>query len=204
HGSAKMVNNGTINVGTVGTTQTGMVGMQLESDAKSDAVSENNGTINIYASNSYAFSQLGSNGHIVNNGTVYIDDSVTGSGFIKQDGKTIEGSGENGDGTEVHYVDFTAPTEPTITDGSTTVTTSDSADSSATNNLSGYVVGTSADGSAGKLMVSNASMNGVEINTGFTAGTADTTVSFDNVVEGSNLSDAGAIQSTSVVWNAQG
>ncbi|EBF8120828.1 autotransporter domain-containing protein [Salmonella enterica subsp. enterica] len=204
HGSAKMVNNGTINVGTEGTTQTGMVGMQLESDAKSDAVIENNGTINIYASNSYAFSQLGSNGHIVNNGTVYIDDSVTGSGFIKQDGKTIEGSGENGDGTEVHYVDFTAPTEPTITDGTTTVTTSDSADSSATNNLSGYVVGTSADGSAGKLMVSNASMNGVEINTGFTAGTADTTVSFDNVVEGSNLSDAGAIQSTSVVWNAQG
>lgn len=204
HGSAKMVNNGTINVGTVGTTQTGMVGMQLESDAKSDAVIENNGTINIYASNSYAFSQLGSNGHIVNNGTVYIDDNVTGSGFIKQDGKTIEGSGENGDGTEVHYVDFTAPTEPTITDGTTTVTTSDSADSSATNNLSGYVVGTSADGSAGKLMVSNASMNGVEINTGFTAGTADTTVSFDNVVEGSNLSDAGAIQSTSVVWNAQG
>ncbi|MDJ5229533.1 autotransporter adhesin BigA [Salmonella enterica] len=204
HGSAKMVNNGTINVGTVGTTQTGMVGMQLESDAKSDAVIENNGTINIYASNSYAFSQLGSNGHIVNNGTVYIDDSVTGSGFIKQDGKTIEGSGENGDGTEVHYVDFTAPTEPTITDGTTTVTTSDSADSSATNNLSGYVVGTNADGSAGKLKVSNASMNGVEINTGFTAGTADTTVSFDNVVEGSNLSDAGAIQSTSVVWNAQG
>ncbi|EHV4633953.1 autotransporter adhesin BigA [Salmonella enterica] len=204
HGSAKMVNNGTINVGTVGTTQTGMVGMQLESDAKSDAVIENNGTINIYASNSYAFSQLGSNGHIVNNGTVYIDDSVTGSGFIKQDGKTIEGSGENGDGTEVHYVDFTAPTEPTITDGTTTVTTSDSADSSATNNLSGYVVGTSADGSAGKLMVSNASMDGVGINTGFAAGTADTTVSFDNVVEGSNLSDAGAIQSTSVVWNAQG
>ncbi|EDW2198246.1 autotransporter domain-containing protein, partial [Salmonella enterica subsp. enterica] len=204
HGSAKMVNNGTINVGTQGTTQTGMVGMQLESDAKSDAVVENNGTINIYASNSYAFSQLGSNGHIVNNGTVYIDASVTGSGFIKQDGKTIEGSGENGDGTEVHYVDFIAPTEPTMTDGVTTVATSDSPASSTTNSLSGYVVGTSADGSAGKLMVSNASMEGVGINTGFTAGTADTTVSFDNVVEGSNLTDASAIQSTSVVWNAQG
>ncbi|EAW0620607.1 autotransporter domain-containing protein [Salmonella enterica subsp. enterica serovar Luciana] len=204
HGSAKMVNNGEINVGTKGTTQTGMVGMQLESDAKSDAVIENNGTINIYASNSYAFSQLGSNGHIVNNGTVYIDDSVTGSGFIKQSGKTIEGSGENGDGTEVHYVDFIAPTEPTINDGMATVTTGDSAGSSTTNNLSGYVVGTSADGSAGKLKVSNASMNGVEINTGFAAGTADTTVSFDNVVEGSNLSDAGAIQSTTVVWKAQG
>ncbi len=203
HGSSKMVNNGTINVGTKGTTQTGMVGMQLESDATADAVIENNGTINIYASNSYAFSQLGSNGHIVNNGTVYIDDSVTGSGFIKQSGKTIEGSGENGDGTEVHYVDFTAPTEPTDDSGTTTVTNGDST-SSGTNDLTGYVVGTSADGSNGKLMVSNASMDGVEINTGFTAGTADTTVTFDNVVEGSNLTDASAIQSTSVVWNAQG
>ncbi|MGX5027636.1 BigA/YdbA N-terminal beta-barrel domain-containing protein [Enterobacter asburiae] len=202
HGSAKMVNNGTINVGTEGTQQTGMVGMQLESDAKSDAVIENNGTINIYASNSYAFSQLGSNGHIVNNGTVYIDDSVTGSGFIKQDGKTIEGEG--GDGTEVHYVDFTAPEVPTIDDGMPAVTTGDDSASSGTNDLSGYVVGTNADGSAGKLMVSNASMDGVGINTGFTAGTADTTVTFDNVVEGSNLTDADAIESTSVVWNAQG
>lgn len=207
HGSAKMVNNGTINVGSEGTDQINMIGMQLESDAKADAVIENNGAINIYASNSYAFSQLGSNGHIVNNGTVYIDDSVTGSGFIKQDGKTIEGSGENGDGNEVHYVDFTAPDMPTIdpnagvtnTDGSTA-----GGSSSGSFDLSGYVVGTSADGSAGKLHVSNASMDGVGINTGFTAGTADTTVTFDNVVEGSNLSDAGAIHSTSVVWNAQG
>ncbi len=205
HGSAKMVNNGTINVGTEGTDQTGMIGMQLESDAKADAVIENNGTINIYASDSYAFSQLGSNGHIVNNGTVYIDDSVTGSGFIKQDGKTIEGSGENGDGTEVHYVDFTAPTEPTMDTATASGAGNNSASSSTgTNDLSGYVVGTSADGSTGKLMVNNASMNGVEINTGFTAGTADTTVTFDNVVEGSNLTDAGAIQSTTVVWNAQG
>ncbi|EJT9247106.1 autotransporter adhesin BigA [Salmonella enterica] len=184
---------------------TGVINGQITT-AKNNGGSKaiNDGTINIYASNSYAFSQLGSNGHIVNNGTVYIDDSVTGSGFIKQSGKTIEGSGENGDGTEVHYVDFIAPTEPTINDGMATVTTGDSAGSSTTNNLSGYVVGTSADGSAGKLKVSNASMNGVEINTGFAAGTADTTVSFDNVVEGSNLSDAGAIQSTTVVWNAQG
>lgn len=205
HGNAKMVNNGTINVGTEGTTQTNMVGMQLESDAKTNAVIENNGTINIYANNSYAFSQLGSNGHIVNNGTVYIDSSVSGSGFIKQDGKTIEGSGENGNGTETHYVDFTAPTVPTIDDGMAAANAAHSSSSSSDmNNLSGYVVGTNADGSAGELMVSNASMSGVEINTGFTAGTADTTVSFDNVVKGSNLTDADAIQSTSVVWTAQG
>ncbi|EMO2991542.1 autotransporter adhesin BigA [Salmonella enterica] len=205
HGSAKMVNNGTINVGTEGTAQTNMVGMQLESDAKADAVIENNGTINIYASNSYAFSQLGSNGHIVNNGVIYIDDAVTGSGFIKQDGKTIEGSGEGGNGTETHYVDFTAPTVPTIDDGMAAANAAHSSSSSSDmNNLSGYVVGTNTDGSTGQLMVSNASMNGVEINTGFTAGTADTTVSFDNVVKGSNLTDVDAIQSTSVVWTARG
>ncbi|PAO07422.1 hypothetical protein CIW58_22955, partial [Enterobacter cloacae] len=108
-GSAKMVNNGTLNLGTRGTTDTGMVGMQLESNATSSAVVENNGTINIYANNSWAFSQLGSDGHIVNNGTVYIDDGVTGSGLIRQSDKTIEGSGEGGNGTETHYVDFTTP-----------------------------------------------------------------------------------------------
>lgn len=200
-GSAKMVNNGEINLGTKGTAETGMIGMQLESNANSSAIIENNGTINIYASNSYAFSQLGSNGHIVNNGTVYIDDSVTGSGFIKQEGKTVEGIGEGGDGTEVHYVEFTAPTEPTA---DMIISSDASSTPSSSNDLTGYVVGTSANGSAGQLMVNNASMSGVGINTGFTAGTADTTVTFDNVVEGSNLSDAAAIQSTSVVWNAQG
>jgi len=202
-GSAEMVNNGTINLGTEGTTDTGLVGMQLESNATSSAVVENNGAINIYASNSYAFSQLGSNGHIVNNGTIYIDDSVTGSGLIKQSGKNIEGNGEGGDGTEVHYVDFTAPIEPTA-DSSATAAVDNGGSSAVTNDLSGYVVGTNADGSAGQLTVSNASMNGVEINTGFTSGTAATSVTFDNVVQGSNLTDASAITSTSVVWTAQG
>ena len=204
HGSAKMVNNGTINVGTEGTTQTGMVGMQLESNAKADAVIENNGTINIYASDSFAFSKLGSNGHIVNNGIVYIDDSVTGSGIFKQSDLPVEGSGEGGDGTEVHYVDFTAPEEPTITPYNGGSSSSSVSSGDGMNNLNGYVVGTSADGSAGKLMVNNASMNGVEINTGFAAGTAETTVSFDNVVEGSNLTDAESITSTTVVWTALG
>lgn len=195
--NAQAVNNGTINVGTEGTSNTGMIGMQLDSTATADAVIENNGTINIYASNSYAFSKLGANGKVVNNGVVNIDDSVTGSGLIKQSGTTIEGSGDSdgdgvADGEEVHYADITLPS-----DSSTPATPAD-------NDLNGYVVGTNADGSAGKLMVSNASMNGVGINTGFTAGTAATTVTFDNVVEGSNLTDASAITSTSVVWTAQG
>ncbi|ECH1247027.1 cell surface protein [Salmonella enterica subsp. enterica serovar Mishmarhaemek] len=199
--NAQLVNNNTINLGTEGTTDTGMVAMALDKNATADAVIENNGTINIYANNSYAFSVAGA-GHVVNNGTVVIADGVTGSGIIKQgDSVNVEGTnGNNGNSDEAHYADYTLPGTP-VEPGSNT-TAGDT--SGASNNLNGYVVGTNADGSAGQLKVSNASMEGVGINTGFTAGTADTTVSFDNVVEGSNLTDASAIQSTSVVWNAQG
>ncbi|EMN6004619.1 autotransporter adhesin BigA [Salmonella enterica] len=203
--NAQLVNNNTINLGTEGTTDTGMVAMALDKNATADAVIENNGTINIYANNSYAFSVAGA-GHVVNNGTVVIADGVTGSGIIKQgDSVNVEGTnGNNGNSDEAHYADYTLPGTP-VEPGSNTTSGSAAGDTSgASNDLNGYVVGTSADGSAGKLMVSNASMDGVGINTGFTAGTADTTVSFDNVVEGSNLTDASAIQSTSVVWNAQG
>ncbi|EAX3656432.1 autotransporter domain-containing protein, partial [Salmonella enterica] len=196
NGDATATNTGTITVNNAG------FGMM----ALNGGTAINQGTITLTADE--GVTQADENQLVgmaaLNGGTVYIDDSVTGSGFIKQNDKTIEGSGEYGAGTEVHYVDFTAPTEPTIDDSTTTMATGDISTSSGTNNLSGYIVGTSANGSAGKLMVSNASLDGVEINTGFTAGTADTTVTFDNVVEGSNLSDAGAIQSTTVVWNAQG
>ncbi len=68
--NAQLVNNGTINLGTSGTTDTGVIGMQLDSGTTADAVIENNGAINIYANNSFAFSMLGSVGHLVNNGTV--------------------------------------------------------------------------------------------------------------------------------------
>lgn len=199
--NAQLVNNGTIELGTEGTTDTGMVAMALDKNATADAVIENNGTINIHADNSYAFSVAGA-GHVVNNGVVDMSD-CNGCALIKQgDSVNIEGTnGSNGNSDEAHYADYTLPGTPVEPDGNMA---SGSATSGASNNLNGYVVGTNADGSAGQLKVSNASMNGVEINTGFTAGTADTTVSFDNVVEGSNLSDAGAIQSTSVVWNAQG
>ncbi|EOW6186535.1 autotransporter domain-containing protein [Escherichia coli] len=202
--NAQLVNNGTINLGTEGTTDTGMIGMQLDANATADAVIENNGTINIFANDSFAFSVLGTEGHVVNNGTVVIADGVTGSGLIKQgDSINVEGvNGNNGNNTEVHYGDYTLPDVPSP--NTVSVTPGSDATDGGMNNLNGYVVGTSADGSAGKLKVNNASMNGVGINTGFTAGTADTTVSFDNVVEGSNLTDADAITSTTVVWNAKG
>ena len=201
--NAQLVNNGTINLGTQGTTDTGMIGMQLDSGATADAVIENNGAINIYANNSFAFSMLGSVGHLVNNGTVTIADGVTGSGLIKQgDSVNIEGvNGNNGNNSEVHYADYTLPDVP---GSSVSVAASTPSSDGSQNKLNGYVVGTSSDGSAGKLKVNNASLKGVSVNTGFTAGTSSTSVTFDNVVQGSNLTDAETITSTSVVWNAQG
>ncbi|KAF1369111.1 putative surface-exposed virulence protein [Yokenella regensburgei] len=192
---AQLINSstGVINVGTEGTTNTNMIGMQFSSEANANSVIQNDGTINIYASNSYAFANMGA-GHVVNNGTVYIDPTVTGSAIMAPTSTStvISGTGDGADGDTTDYTHYTAPT------------TASSSSASTTNDLTGYVVGTSADGSAGKLMVSNASMNGVSVNTGFTAGTDATSVTFDNVVQGSNLTDASAIASTSVVWNAQG
>ncbi|HBA7658292.1 TPA: autotransporter domain-containing protein [Escherichia coli] len=202
--NAQLVNNGVINLGTEGTTDTGLIGMQLDANATADAVIENNGTINIFANDSFAFSVLGTEGHIVNNGTVVIADGVTGSGLIKQ-GDSVNVEGVNGNNTEVHYTDYTLPDTPnSYTTSPVSETTDGGSGDGGSNNLNGYIVGTNVDGSAGKLKVNNASMNGVGINTGFAAGTADTTVSFDNVVEGSNLTDADAITSTSVVWTAKG
>ena len=190
--NAQLVNNGTINLGTAGTTDTGMIGMQLDANATADAVIENNGTINIFANDSFAFSVLGTVGHVVNNGLIKQGDSINVEGM----------NGNNGNSSEVHYGDYTLPDVPKP--NTVSVTSGSDEAGGSMNNLNGYVVGTNVNGSAGKLKVNNASMNGVEINTGFTAGTADTTVSFDNVVEGSNLTDADAITSTSVVWTAKG
>ena len=188
------INRGTITLeadaGVTKTDDNQLVGMAALNGGT--VINDTTGTININADYGKPF-YTDASSVVINYGTVCLgsncQDSATynptdnavsdayNSGMIKQDSVTVEGVNGNNGNTPA---------------------------SAQTNNLSGYVVGTRADGSAGQLKVSNASMNGVGINTGFTAGTADTTVTFDNVVQGSNLTDADAIRSTSVVWNAQG
>lgn len=184
-GSNTAVNNGTITLGEAGNPDaaTGMVGMLLGANTAADSVMENNGTIQINANNSFAFSKEGNNGRIINNGIVSIADGVTGSGIIKQPGlaDSIE-SGVN--------VDYTRPDMPTGKPG--------------VNVIEGYTIGTTASGHAGKLSASNALLKDVTVNTGFAAGTADRTVTFDNVVTGKNIQGAENIRSESIVWNAQG
>lgn len=182
--NAQLVNNGTLNLGSEGSTETGMIAMQLDAGATADAVLENNGTINIHAGNSYAFSRLGANGRLVNNGTVNL--TGAGSGLVKEAGVGVAGvNGNTGDNTEVHYASYTLPVDPTAPVA-----------------LSQYTVGTRADGSAGTLAANRAVIQDVTVDTGFTAGTAAKTQTFDNVFVGRDIQGEQNITSTSVVWSA--
>ncbi|EPB2022014.1 hypothetical protein ACRB90_004616 [Escherichia coli] len=182
-GNGKAINNGTINLGVKNTGDSGMVAMQLSSDAGANAVLENNGFININANNSFAFSKYGDNGRIINNGAVNIAAGVTGSGIIKQ--PELAGSIESG-----VNVDYIRPDVPTGKPG--------------VNIIEGYTIGTTASGHAGKLTANNAVLKDVTVNTGFAAGTAERSITFGDVVTGKNIQGAENIRSESVVWNAQG
>ena len=190
--NAQLVNNGTINLGTAGTTESGMVAMQLDANATADAVIENNGAINIYAKDSYAFSKLGENGRIVNNGTVTL--AGEGSGLIQQSAVPMEGKGTGGNGTETHAATYTLPSDPTAATQSTGLRSS----------INQYTVGTSANGSAGTLTASHVDIQDVNVDTGFTAGTAATTQTFNDVFVGEDIQGEQNITSTSVVWTAEG
>lgn len=178
----KAINNGIINLGTTGTADSGMVAMRLGASAGSAAVLENNGTINIFANDSFAFSREGVGGRIINNGNVVIADGVTGSGIIKQ--PELASVIESG----VH-TDYTRPARP---DGTV-----------AKNVIEGYTIGTTASGYAGRLQASNAVLKDVSVDTGFTAGSAARSVTFNDVVTGKNIEGAENIRSESVVWSAK-
>ncbi|MEI9543193.1 hypothetical protein, partial [Citrobacter braakii] len=191
--NAQLVNNGTINLGTTGTDETGMIAMQLDANATADAVIENNGAINIYAKDSYAFSRLGANGRIINNGTVLLEG--TGSGLVKESGVTVEGSGTGGNGTETHAASWTLPTDPTVAPVQSKGLRS---------SVSQYTIGTSASGTAGTLTADYVDLGDVDVDTGFTAGTAATTQTFNDVFVGEDIQGEQNIKSASVVWSAQG
>uniref|UniRef100_UPI002ED9C13E autotransporter outer membrane beta-barrel domain-containing protein n=1 Tax=Enterobacterales TaxID=91347 RepID=UPI002ED9C13E len=195
--NSQLVNNGTINLGEEGNAagESGLIAMQLNADATADAVMENNGTINIYADNSYAFDRMGANGRIINNGAVNIEG--TGSGLVKGGEGSVEGlNGDNGDSTEVHAATTDRPVDPTATASVSTdpVRTS----------VSYYTVGTNANGTAGTMAGNNMDLDDVKVDTGFTAGTAATTETFDNVFVGNDIQGEQNVQSTSVVWTATG
>ncbi|WP_134938879.1 autotransporter domain-containing protein, partial [Salmonella enterica] len=192
-----LVNSGTINVGTEqgkedGTNGTGLIGIK----GNGNATTINNtadGVINVYADDSYAFG--GKTKAINNNGEINL---LCDSGCdIYAPGTTGTQNDHNGTADIVIPDATTAPTEGSIP--------TPPADPNAPQQLSNYIVGTNADGSSGTLKANNLVIgDNVKVDTGFTSGTADTTVVVDNAFTGSNIQGADNITSTSVVWNAQG
>ncbi|ECS9036101.1 autotransporter adhesin BigA [Salmonella enterica] len=192
-----LVNSGTINVGTEqgkedGTNGTGLIGIK----GNGNATTINNtadGVINVYADDSYAFG--GTTKAIINNGEINL---LCDSGCdIYAPGTTGTQNDHNGTADIAIPDATTAPTEGSIP--------TPPEDPNAPQQLSNYIVGTNADGSSGTLKANNLVIgDNVKVDTGFTSGTADTTVVVDNAFTGSNIQGADNITSTSVVWNAQG
>ncbi|EGF0835627.1 autotransporter adhesin BigA [Salmonella enterica] len=190
-------NQGTINVGTEqgkedGTNGTGLIG--IKGNGKATTINNTaDGVINVYADDSYAFG--GQTKAIINNGEINL---LCDSGCdIYAPGTTGTQNDHNGTADIVIPNASTAPTEGNIP--------TPPADPNAPQQLSNYIVGTNADGSSGTLKANNLVIgDNVKVDTGFTSGTADTTVVMDNAFTGSNIQGADNITSTSVVWNAQG
>ncbi len=175
-----LVNSGTINVGTEqgkedGTNGTGLIGIK----GNGNATTINNtadGVINVYADDSYAFG--GKTKAIINNGEINL---LCDSGCdIYAPGTTGTQNDHNGTADIVIPDATTAPTEGSIP--------TPPADPNAPQQLSNYIVGTNADGSSGTLKANNLVIgDNVKVDTGFTSGTADTTVVVDNAFTGSNI-----------------
>ena len=195
--TVQLVNSGTINVGTAqgkadGTNGTGLIG--IKGNGRETTINNaQSGVINVYADNSWAFG--GQTKTIINNGEINL---------LCDMGCDIYAPGTTGtlnDHNSTTDIIVPAATS-TPTQGSVPTVP---ADSSAQQKLTNYTIGTNSDGTSGMLKANNLVISdNVKVNTGFSAGTADTTVVINDVFKGENISGAENISSSTVMWNAQG
>ncbi|HAJ3524740.1 TPA: autotransporter domain-containing protein [Escherichia coli] len=195
--TVKLVNSGTINVGTEqgqldGTNGEGLIG--IKGNGKDTTINNTQtGVINVYADNSWAFG--GQTKAIINNGEINL---LCDTGCdIYAPGTTGTKNDHNG------TADITVP-EASTTPSQGNVPTPP-ADPNAPQLLSNYTIGTNSDGSSGTLSANNLVIgDNVSVNAGFSAGTADTTVVVNDVFKGENISGVDNIVSSTVVWTAKG
>lgn len=187
----KVINAGTINLGSADASDTssGLIAMKGSNAGNTTLNNTATGVINIYADNSYAFG--GSYTKVINNGQVNLACGNSTCGiFAPGASNTNENTGA---------ADLSIPAAATApSQGSVP------ADPDAVQNISGYQVGTNANGTAGTLTASRMMLQDVSVDTGFTSGTAATTETFDNVFIGEDIQGVENIKSTSVVWTASG
>ena len=196
YGDATATNTGTITVNNAGYGMTAMNGGTVI----------NKGTIILTADEGIT---TGEENQLVgmaafNGGTVYNDGIIN----INADyGQAFYSDGKNG--STIHNSGTINLNTVEMTDGDNHMgsTPTDNASAPATvQHVSGYQMDTNADGSAGTLNAGDASMvlDNVTVGTGFTAGTAATTETFNDAFVGSDIQGEENIHSASVVWTAEG
>ncbi|WP_343316994.1 beta strand repeat-containing protein [Escherichia coli] len=195
--TVQLVNSGTINVGTAqgkadGTNGTGLIG--IKGNGRETTINNaQSGVINVYADNSWAFG--GQTKTIINNGEINLLCDMGCDTYAPGTTGTLN---DHNSTTDIIVPAATS----TPTQGSVPTVP---ADSSAQQKLTNYTIGTNSDGTSGMLKANNLVISdNVKVNTGFSAGTADTTVVINDVFKGENISGAENISSSTVMWNAQG
>jgi len=170
---ATLINDGTINLGT--RDQHNVRGMvAMQSDGSAIVNNRVGGVINIHAEGSYAFGTgPESGGRVINNGTINF---FAFNAFLHADPTWRPGVG----------ADLVWQAEPMPQPV-----------------ISGYTVGTNADGSAGTLrLAQGAHIADVRVDTGFTRGTAESQVHLRGVFTGVDSGEQNII-SDAVTWRAQ-
>lgn len=174
HGTrgAIVINDGVINLGTP-SDHTGRGLVAMKSDGSATLNNRRGGVINIHTGDSFAFQMGAGAGRLINHGVVNVYASGSGA-----------------------YADATTASAAASGQGLPDL------GRQAPRGVSGYTVGTHADGTAGRLALQGGGMlQDVEVDTGFTRGTDASQVTLYNVITGV---DGGAenVRSTTVAWTA--
>ncbi|WP_058912408.1 hypothetical protein [Entomohabitans teleogrylli] len=209
----------------------GATGIRIESErATGSLTATNRGSLNVSAGGAGMVAS-GYGASLVNTGSIVVNNSGSalsaayGASAINQGTITLSADGGIASGTLtalrgagnstlindsqgiIHVnasgaTPFTATASDTIVNrGKIYVNGSDATQQYA---LSNYTIGTLSASQAGTLYGQNLNLQTVQVDTAFADQTSATTVRFNDVVVGDNLSGAENIQSTSIVWTAQG
>ncbi|RAS16037.1 hypothetical protein DFO50_105194 [Microvirgula sp. AG722] len=198
HGeNTRLINRGTINLGEAGTTDTGMIAMELGQRGpsangepgrparKAAIVNDHTGIINIHARNSHAFSIAGGNGDAI--------------GFLVNRGKVHAQCGDESCGTfgdeSTRAQDRTGQNEERLLGGG---------DALSSASLRGYVAMTRPDGRIGTLDGDALNLDEVRVDTSFTLGSAATRMDFARLARAGYIEGVDGIRSMTDAWRAVG
>ena len=170
---ATVLNDGVINLGTA-TDNAGRGLVAMKSDGSATLNNRRSGVINIHAADSFAFQAAAGGGRLINNGVV----NVYGAG-----------SGMHADALTKAAADASTGAPDVGWRGP--------------RSISGYTIGTNADGSAGRLALHDGgTLQDVAVDTGFTRGTDASQVTLHDVVTGAE-GGAENVRSATVTWTAE-